>query len=135
MKINILILSLLFFSLNCKSQVVSNGNVITPIKTYRSLRDSVFSIISECDIIKSDSDKLKDDCDSTISLMDLKLKIKDSIILGLISKCELKDSIISEKNNTIKTITSIVQPSKFRIKSEFWIGCIVGTIGMALILK
>ncbi len=121
----ILKISLFFLSFNVIAQFEVQGDrVCMPLPIYRAIRKEKLL----CDTLKMQYDSLCTSQSKDIS-------IKDSIINNLFHKIELKDSIISGKNNTIKAISQINQPGKLKIKAEFWIGSLVGIIITMLILK
>lgn len=126
----IIVIFLSFLSFNLYSQIERRGDMVCmPVVLYNTIAINKY----KCDTLKIEYKNL-------ISEQDNSLKLKDSIIEGLKNKCALKDSIISQKDQTIKSITDVRSQSeskmhKIMYKIYFLAGSLAGVIGAIIIIK
>ncbi len=122
----IIFLFLFFLSFNGLAQVVLEGDrVCMSVPDYNKVRAKVML----CDTIIFQYDSL-------ISFQDSIVDIKDRIIGNLEAKSIIKDSIILQKNETIRIISGETKnKGKFLISPTFWIGCLSGMVGAIILIK
>jgi len=115
---------LCFLSFKLHAQVEKVGDkVCMDLQTYRAVRYN-----------KMVCDTMKIELDSLVMLQDEKIKVKDTIILNLVRKNELKDSLITEKNNTINILSSI-DSRKTNRKFDISLGAIGGMLLAILLMR
>ncbi len=93
-----------------------------PLDSYRAFRKQIFI----CDTLKTE-------CDSIILSQEKQIQLKDSTIRNFRSVVILKDSIIVEKNNTIKKISELKQPHT--VSAPLFIGGFTGLLLGILLMR
>lgn len=120
----LVVISLFFLNFNGFSQIEKVGDkVCMSVTDYTKVRIKII----ECDALKTD-------CDSAVIELNEGLRIKDSVIVGMQNKIALKDSIIAQKDITIKAISEVKNPGKFKaMDPKFLLGVISGILAVLII--